>query len=70
MKNYYFLFLISETLNLLNNVKRFIKLNFKNAYHRIWIRKNDKWKIAFRTRYDYFEYIIMLFNLINTFITF
>ena len=42
MKNRHFLFLINETLNRLNNVKRFIKLNFKNIYHRIRIRKDDK----------------------------
>ena len=34
--------LIDETLNRLMNVVYFIKLNFKNAYHRIKIRKNDE----------------------------
>ena len=42
MKNRYPLFLINETLNHLNNVKKFIKLNLKNAYHRIRIRKDDE----------------------------
>jgi len=33
--------------------------------HRIQIRKSDKWKITFHTRYDQFKYQIMLFELIN-----
>ena len=70
IKNRYFLFLINETLNHLNNVKRFIKLDFKNIYYRIRIRKNDEWKTAFRTRYNHFEYIIMSFDLINAFAIF
>ena len=39
IKNRYSLSLISETLNRLNKVKRFTKLNLKNIYHRIRIRK-------------------------------
>ena len=62
--------MISETLNRLNEVKRFIKLNLKNTYYRIRIRKGDEWKTAFRTRYDYFKYLIMLFDLINASATF
>ena len=42
VKNQYLLFLINETLNRLNGAKRFIKLNFKNAYYHIRIRKNDE----------------------------
>ena len=70
IKNRYFLSLISETLNRLNEVKRFTKLNLKNTYYRIRIRKNDKWKTAFRTRYDHFKYLIISFDLINASTTF
>ena len=42
IKNRYSLSLISETLNRLNKVKLFTKLNLKDAYHRIRIRKNDE----------------------------
>ena len=63
-------FLIEKTLNRLMNVVYFIKLDFKNVYHRIRIRKNDEWMIVFRTRYDHFEYIIMSFDLINVSTTF
>ena len=42
IKNKCSLFLIDETLNRLINVVYFIKLDFKNAYHRIKIHKNDE----------------------------
>ena len=42
IKNRYSLFLIIETLNRLSDFKIFIKLNLKNVYHRIRIRKNDE----------------------------
>ena len=70
IKNRYSLPLINETLNRLNKVKRFTKLNLKDAYYRIRIRKGDEWKTAFRTRYDHFKYLIMLFDLINASATF
>jgi hypothetical protein len=57
---------ISEVFNRLGSAKIFIKLDLKNAYHRLRIKKGNKWKIAFRTKYGYFEYLIMPFGLTNT----
>ena len=65
VKNRHIFPLINETLDLFNKLKIFIKLDLKNAYHRIRIRKNDKWKTAFRTRYSHFEYTVIFFGLIN-----
>jgi len=48
----------------------FIKLNLKNAYHCIRIKKDNEWKTAFYICYSYFKYIIMLFKLINVSIIF
>ena len=43
----------------------FIKLNLKNAYYCIRIKKDNKWKTAFYIYYNHFKYIIMSFKLIN-----
>ena len=41
-KNRHSLFLITQILNQLFDFTYFIKLNFKNIYHRICIRKDDR----------------------------
>ena len=70
IKNNYSLSLLSEILKRFANVKHFIKIDIRNAYHRIRIRKEDEWKIAFRTRYKQYEYQIMFFDFVNVFATF
>ncbi len=70
VKNHHSLSLINETLNRLNKVKQFIKLDLKNIYHHLRIQREDEWKTTFRTYYDHFKYIIMLFDLINTSVIF
>ncbi len=70
IKNCYSLLLISETLNCLSKVKMFIKLNLKNAYYCIRIKKNNEWKTVFCIYYSHFKYIIMSFKLINVSATF
>ena len=68
--NRYSFSLIFETLNRLYDLKIFIKLNLKNAYYKFRINIDNEWKTTFRTRYNYFEYLIMSFNLVNVSITF
>ena len=70
VKNRHPLPLISETLDRLNGAKQFTKLDLKDAYHRIRIRRGDEWKTAFRTRYGHFEYLVMPFGLTNAPATF
>jgi len=69
-KNRYPLPLISETLDRLVGAKVFTKLDLKDAYHRLRIRRGDEWKTAFRTRYGHFEYMVMPFGLANAPATF
>ena len=67
VKNRYFLFLIFEILNCFNRVKIFIKLNIIIVFNRFRIREENETFIAFRTRFELFEYLIMLFDLYNKF---
>ncbi len=70
VKNRHSLPLISETLDRLNKIKQFTKLDLKNVYHCLRIQHEDEWKTTFCTHYDHFKYMIMSFNLINMFIIF
>ncbi len=70
VKNHQSLSLISETLDRLNKVKQFIKLNLKNIYYCLRIQHEDEWKMMFHTHYNHFKYMIMLFDLINASVIF
>jgi hypothetical protein len=70
IKNRYSLFFINENLNKLFETKIFIKLNVKDVFHRIKIRKENEWKMTFKCRFDHYQYKIMFFKLINSSITF
>ena len=66
IKNRNALFLIRETLVKLYLVKIFIKFNIIIAFNKIRIKKIDKEKTIFFTRYSLFKYLIILFKLYNT----
>ncbi|KAK6212977.1 hypothetical protein QIS74_03097 [Colletotrichum tabaci] len=70
IKNRYPLPLIGELLDRLSGAKFVSKIDLKEAYHRIRIKKEDRWKTAFRTRYGHFEYTVMPFGLTNAPATF
>jgi len=65
VKNRHPLPLIAESLERLAQAKVYTKLDIRDAYHRIRIKKGDEWKTAFRTRYGHFEYTVMPFGLTN-----
>jgi hypothetical protein len=65
IKNQHLLPLIGETLDRLVGTKMFTKLDLKNIYHHIYIKKNNEWKTVFRTRYDHYKYNILSFRLVN-----
>jgi len=65
IKNRYSLPNINELQNRLFGVKYFIKLNLREAYNQIRMKAREKWKTAFCTRYELYEYMVMPFGLIN-----
>ena len=65
VKNWYSLFLISETLNHLSWAKFFIKLNIISAFNWLRIKEEDEILIVFHTWFELFKYLVMLFNLCN-----
>ena len=65
IKNWYPLLLIRGLLDRLRRARRFTQLELTSTYHWIRIRKKNKWKTAFKTRYGYFEYQVMPFGFTN-----
>ncbi len=61
IKNRYLFSLINELIDRLLGVKIYIKFDLRDAYYRIRIKKGDEWKTAFRTRYGFWEYVVMFF---------
>jgi hypothetical protein len=61
IKNRYPMPLISGLLDQLGQAKVYTKIDL----NLVRIKGGNKWKTAFRTRYGYFEYNVMLFGLIN-----
>jgi hypothetical protein len=70
VKNRHPLPLINEILNRLNDSTIFSKIDLKNTYYRIRIKEGDEWKTAFRTRYGYYEFLVIPFGLTNAPATF
>ena len=65
VRNKYALPLISSAFEPLQGATIFSKLDLRNAYHLVRIRKGDEWKTAFNTPLGHFEYLVMPFGLTN-----
>ncbi len=65
VKNQYSLSFIQEILDQLTKIKYYIKLDIIAVFNKLRITYKDEWKIAFQTRYDLYEYNVLLFKLIN-----
>ncbi|KAI2644393.1 Transposon Tf2-6 polyprotein [Labeo rohita] len=66
VKNTYPLPLISSAFKRLQGASVFTKLDLRNAYHLVRIRRGDEWKTAFNTPRGHFEYLVMPFGLSNS----
>lgn len=65
IKNKYPLPLLASAFELLQGGTIFTKLDLRNAYYLVRIREGDEWKTAFNMHLGHFEYLVMLFGLIN-----
>jgi hypothetical protein len=70
IKNSYPLPLISEIMDKLKGTKYFTKLDVCWGYNNIQIRKEDKWKVTFKTNKGLFKPTVMFFWMCNSLATF
>jgi hypothetical protein len=64
-KDRYPLPLIQETLTQLSRAKWFTTLDVVAAFNKIRMKRGEEWKVAFRTRYGLFEWLVLPFGLAN-----
>ena len=55
---------------IIRKARIFMKLDIRDIYYQIRIKKEDKWKTVFRTHYEHYEYTIMSFKLTNASVSF
>ncbi|GKA55456.1 putative nucleotidyltransferase, ribonuclease H [Tanacetum coccineum] len=65
IKNRYPLLRIDDLFDQLQGSRYFSKIDFRSRYHQLRVHKDDIPKTTCRTRYGYFEFIIMPFGLPN-----
>ncbi|XDV16244.1 hypothetical protein PO909_016041 [Leuciscus waleckii] len=66
VKYHYPLPLVPAALEMLRTARYFTKLDLRNAYNLIRIRRGDAWKTAFSTTSGHYEYRVMPFGLSNS----
>ncbi|GKB63694.1 putative reverse transcriptase domain-containing protein [Tanacetum coccineum] len=65
VKNRYPLLRIEDLFDQLQRSKVYSKIDLRSGYHQLRVREEDIPKTAFRTRYDHYEFQVMLFGLTN-----
>ena len=62
--------MMAELKDRVKEAQIFTKLDLKDGFHLIRVRKGDEWKTVFGTRYGLYEYMVMPFGLVNAPATF
>src|SRR5436190_15507487 len=70
IKDRYMVLLVDEIKEQLRKAKWFTLIDLQDRYYYLYIRKEDKWKTAFRTRYRHYEFTIILIELTNAIASF
>ena len=66
VKNKYPLSRIDDLLDQLKDATVFLKIDLRLGYWQLRVVKHSIPKIAFRTRYGFYEFLVMSFGLTNT----
>ncbi|KAE8713399.1 UDP-Glycosyltransferase superfamily protein isoform 1 [Hibiscus syriacus] len=70
IKNKYLLPRIDDLFDQFRGASIFSKIDLRYGYYQLKVKDSDMSKTAFRTRYGYYEFLMMPFGLINTHIVF
>jgi hypothetical protein len=66
VRNQYPLPLIAQLISDLSGVHIFSKVDVRQGYNNVRIKKGDEWKAAFKTKFGHWEPLVMFFGLTNS----
>jgi hypothetical protein len=66
VRNKYPLPLIAQLISDLSRAHIFSKVDVRQGYNNIWIKKGDEWKATFKTKFGHWEPLVMFFGLTNS----